>query len=73
MARIWCSWPAAGTGCGSWAGELAAGSGAAVEVVPADLARPGGAGLIVQTLAQRHIEVDVLVNNAGFGARGSWT
>ena len=62
-----------GDGLRELAGELAAGSGAAVEVVPADLARPGGAGLIVQTLAQRHIEVDVLVNNAGFGARGSWT
>ena len=52
------------------AAELAAESGVTVEVVPADLARPGSADQIVQTLAQRQIEVDVLVNNAGFGARG---
>jgi short-subunit dehydrogenase len=52
------------------AGELSAESGVTVEVVPADLARPGSPDLIVQTLAQRHIDVDVLVNNAGFGAHG---
>lgn len=52
------------------AAELAAESGVTVEVVPADLARPGSPGQIVQTPAQRQIEVDVLVNNAGFGARG---
>ena len=33
-------------------------------------ARPGSPDQIVETLAQRHIDVDVLVNNAGFGARG---
>ena len=49
------------------AAELAAESGVTVEVVPADLARPGSPDQIVQTLAQRQIEVDVLVNNAGFG------
>ena len=52
------------------AAELAAESGVTVEVVPVDLARPGSADQIVQTLAQRQIEIDVLVNNAGFGARG---
>jgi short-subunit dehydrogenase len=52
------------------AGELTAGSGVTVEVVPADLSQPGSPDQIVQTLAQRHIRVDVLVNNAGFGARG---
>ena len=52
------------------AGELTAESGVTVEVVPADLARPGSPDQIVQTLAQRQIDVDVLVNNAGFGARG---
>ena len=52
------------------AGELTAESGVTVEVVPADLSRPGSPDQIVQTLAQRHITVDVLVNNAGFGAHG---
>ena len=52
------------------AGELAAECGVTVEVVPADLSRPGSPDQIVATLAQRHIDVDVLVNNAGFGARG---
>jgi hypothetical protein len=52
------------------AGELAAESGVTVEVVPADLSRPGSPDQIVETLAQRQTDVDVLVNNAGFGARG---
>jgi uncharacterized protein len=52
------------------AGELGAQYGAEVQVVPADLRRPASPGEIVETLAQRHIDVDVLVNNAGFGAHG---
>jgi len=43
-----------------------------VEVVPADLSRPGSPDPIVETLAQRHIDVDVLVNNAGFGPAVLW-
>ncbi len=39
--------------------------------MPTDLSRPGSPREIVGALAQRHIDVDVLVNNAGFGARGS--
>ena len=52
------------------AGELAAGYGVEAQVVPADLSRPGSPDEIMETLAQRHIDVDVLVNNAGFGAHG---
>lgn len=52
------------------AGELTAEYGVTVEVVPADLSQPGSPDQIVETLAQQHIDVDVLVNNAGFGARG---
>jgi len=52
------------------AGELAAEHGVQAQVVPADLSRPSGPGEIMEALAQRHIEVDVLVNNAGFGAHG---
>jgi len=52
------------------AGELADEYGVEAQVVPADLTRPASPGEIVEGLAQRHIDVDVLVNNAGFGARG---
>ena len=46
------------------AGQLAAEYGARARVVPADLSQPAGPGEIIQALAQQHIEVDVLVNNA---------
>jgi uncharacterized protein len=52
------------------AGELAAEYGVQAQVVPADLSRPGNPEEIAQTLAQRHVDVDVLVNNAGFGTHG---
>ena len=38
--------------------------------MPADLSQPGSPDQIVETLAQQQTDVDVLVNNAGFGARG---
>lgn len=53
------------------AGDLAADFGITAEVVPADLSQPGGPDQIVEALVQRNIDVDVLVNNAGFGAQGS--
>jgi uncharacterized protein len=52
------------------ADELAATYGIQAQVMPADLSRPAAPAEIVQALAQQHIDVDVLVNNAGFGARG---
>lgn len=52
------------------AGELAATYGVKAQVVPADLSRPASPGEIAEALTQRHIQVDVLVNNAGFGAHG---
>ena len=52
------------------AGQLAAQYGVTAQVLPADLSRPGGPDQIVQTLAQQQTDVDVLVNNAGFGAHG---
>lgn len=39
-------------------------------VLPADLSDPGVADEIVAELRERDLTVDVLVNNAGFGARG---
>lgn len=41
-----------------------------VTALPADLARPGEAGRIASELKARGRIIDVLVNNAGFGARG---
>jgi short-subunit dehydrogenase len=52
------------------AGELAATYGVQAQVVPADLSRPASAAEIADALAQRHVDVDVLVNNAGFGVLG---
>ncbi len=44
--------------------------GVRVEVVARDLAAPGSAASLVDHLTERGIVVDVLVNNAGFGAHG---
>lgn len=52
------------------ADELAVEHGVTAQVVPADLSQPSGPDEIMAALAQRHIEVDVLVNSAGFGAHG---
>lgn len=52
------------------ADELAAVNGAGTHVIPADLTKPEAPREIVETLARQQIDVDVLVNNAGFGGRG---
>jgi hypothetical protein len=44
--------------------------GVEAHVLPADLSVPGVATDIVAELQERGLTVDVLVNNAGFGARG---
>jgi len=54
----------------SLASELALKYGARVEVFPTDLAQPGAARKIHAFTAGRGIEVELLVNNAGFGAFG---
>jgi short-subunit dehydrogenase len=41
-----------------------------VAVVPHDLARPGAAASLMATIADRGIQVDALVNNAGFSTYG---
>jgi uncharacterized protein len=51
------------------ADELAA-LGAAATVIPADLGKPGAAAALAQAVASRGLAIDVLVNNAGFGAAG---
>lgn len=50
------------------AAELRARFGAAASVLPADLARPGAAAELFARIGGR--DVDVLVNNAGFGDNG---
>jgi short-subunit dehydrogenase len=53
--------------------ELSAKHGVRVEVCPADLGTPGAPQEIFDFTASRAIEVDVLINNAGFGASGEFT
>ncbi len=56
--------------------ELAAELGSAhsirVEVIAADLAVPGAAPRLTEELKARDCSIDLLINNAGFGARGEF-
>jgi uncharacterized protein len=52
------------------ASELTAKNGIRVEIVPADLGRPEAPGEIYAFTASKAVEVDLLVNNAGFGGYG---
>ena len=53
-------------------GELARTHGIQSRVLAADLADPSAPPRLFQTLQDRGVTVDVLVNNAGFGARGAY-
>ena len=53
------------------AADLAAQHGVKVEVFSADLTRPEAPGEIFAFTSSKRIEVDFLVNNAGFGAYGN--
>lgn len=52
------------------AADLARVNGIRVEVIVQDLAEPDGALAVVRELKQRGIEIDHLINNAGFGSAG---
>lgn len=52
------------------AGELKARHGVEARAVVKDLAAPGAAAELHESLRNRGVEVDVLVNNAGFGMQG---
>lgn len=41
--------------------------GSAAHVIPVDLSEPQGVKILIDTIAQQDLNVDVLVNNAGFG------
>jgi short-subunit dehydrogenase len=56
----------------SLATELEAAHGVTAHVVPADLADPLAPAHIVETLQTKGIELDYLVNNAGFGISGAF-
>lgn len=43
-----------------------------VTVIALDLAQPGAAETLYQTLKQANIPIDILINNAGVGTRGSF-
>lgn len=55
------------------AGELRVRHGSDATVIPADLAATGGVDVLVAALREKNLSPDVLVNNAGFGARGEFT
>ena len=52
------------------ADELAAAHGISAVPLPADLATPEGPRQVMQELTDRSIDIDDLVNNAGFGSNG---
>jgi short-subunit dehydrogenase len=52
------------------ASELAIAHGIQATALPCDLMQPGGPGELVAELGRRGLEVDWLVNNAGFGTFG---
>lgn len=52
------------------ADRLEAEHGAASRVLPADLADPGASAVIAQQLSDAGVEVEFLVNNAGYGVPG---
>jgi short-subunit dehydrogenase len=54
------------------AGSLQAAHGTTAEVIPADLAAPGAAAALAQTLKRKRRAVDVLVNNAGVVEQGAF-
>ena len=54
------------------AAQLRAAHGIAVTVLPLDLAQPGAASKLAQAVADAGVQIEILVNNAGFGAFGEF-
>lgn len=52
--------------------EVRARYGIAVDVIPADLGAEGAPAALIAEIARRGLAVHVLINNAGFGARGAF-
>ena len=53
--------------------ELAAAHAVQVTTLPIDLAEPGSARVLCEQLESQGVNVDVLVNNAGFGMQGAFS
>ena len=51
---------------------LAAHAGISVDVIACDLSLPGAAAALMQEISSKKIEIDVLINNAGFGLFGDF-
>ena len=54
------------------AADLTAGFGVSVVPIAHDLGRPNAGAELAQAISQRGLDIDVLVNNAGFGAAGAF-
>jgi uncharacterized protein len=54
------------------AAELRAAQGVEIAIFGCDLGAAGAAAQVAEFLRDRRIEIDLLVNNAGFGARGEF-
>lgn len=54
------------------AAKLRADHGIAVEVIAADLSRAGSGSALAAEVAKRGLDVDLLINNAGFGSAGAF-
>jgi short-subunit dehydrogenase len=52
--------------------RLAAAHGVKATPIAGDLSRPGGGGTLAAAIAERRLQVDVLVNNAGYGIAGAF-
>jgi len=52
--------------------ELIARHAVRVEAMPVDLSEPGAAARLAQLLRERRLAIDLLINNAGFGAQGEF-
>ena len=53
--------------------ELETAHGVKVHVIPADLGKPGGAKTLYDAVKKVGIQIDILINNAGFGEQGLHT
>jgi short-subunit dehydrogenase len=54
------------------AAEVSANRSIRAEVIPADLSRPEAPAEILKAVAERGLQVDLLINNAGIGAHGAF-
>ncbi len=60
------------SGLEALATELRQAHGVLIEIVAMDLAKPGAGLTLANDLSQRGLQIDLLVNNAGFGERGEF-